>query len=348
VLPAQDPWCLGGLDARGGNLRRCAAADQGTLSRDTAPEFQRTMHFEQLDLNLLVALDALLTERSITAAGVRVHLTQSAMSGALSRLREFFNDELLTQVGRKMVPTPLGESLAEPVRQLLLQIKSTINTKPGFDPATSTRHFTVMMSDYVATVLMSELLREVEAIAPRVRFNVVSNDVSGPTEFLDRADVDLLIMPRDYLSEKHPREDLFSDDYACVVWNENPLVGDTLTREQYLELGHIVLQFGRGRIPVQDEWFLTKLGLTRRIDVLAMNFNSLPQFVVGTRRIATTHRRLAQYYARHLPLKVLDPPFDLPLLTEAVQWHALFTEDPGNRWLRRLFKDVAARFEQEG
>ncbi len=99
------------------------------------------MHFEQLDLNLLVALDALLTERSITAAGVRVHLTQSAMSGALSRLREFFNDDLLTQVGRKMVPTPLGESLAEPVRQILLQVKAAINAKPGFDPATSRRHF---------------------------------------------------------------------------------------------------------------------------------------------------------------------------------------------------------------
>jgi DNA-binding transcriptional LysR family regulator len=222
------------------------------------------MHFEQLDLNLLVALDALLTERSITAAGVRVHLTQSAMSGALSRLREFFNDELLTQVGRKMVPTPLGESLAEPVRQILLQVKAAINAKPGFDPATS------------------------------------------------------------------------------VVWNENPLIGDSLTQEQYLGLGHVVLQFGCGRVPVQDEWFLTKLGVTRRIEVLAMNFNSVPQHIVGTRRIATIHRRLAEYYARYLPLRILAPPYDLPLLTEAVQWHSLFTEDAGNRWLRTLLKHAAS------
>ena len=300
------------------------------------------MHFEQLDLNLLVALDALLTERSITAAGVRVHLTQSAMSGALSRLREFFNDELLTQVGRKMVPTPLGESLAEPVRQLLLQVRATINTKPGFDPATSTRHFSVMMSDYVDTVLMSELLRRAEDVAPRVRFNVVSNDIGPPTEFLDRADVDLLIMPREYLSDKHPREDLYTDGYACVVWNENPLVGDSLTPEQYLGLGHVVLQFGRGRIPVQDEWFLTKLGVTRRIEVLAMNFNSVPQHIVGTKRIATIHRRLAEYYARYLPLKILSPPYPLPSLTEAVQWHRVFEADLGNLWLRTLFKQVAA------
>jgi LysR family nod box-dependent transcriptional activator len=304
------------------------------------------MHFEQLDLNLLVALDALLTERSITAAGVRVHLTQSAMSGALSRLREFFNDELLTQVGRKMVPTPLGESLAEPVRQILLQVKATINAKPVFDPATSTRHFSVMMSDYVDTVLMSEVLRRAEAVAPRVRFNLVSNDVGGPTEFLERADIDLLVMPRDYLSDKHPKQDLYTDGYACVVWNGNPLVGDTLTKEQYLGLGHVVLQFGRGRIPVQDEWFLTKLGITRRIEVLAMNFNSVPQHIVGTKRIATIHRRLAEYYARYLPLRILDPPYELPSLTEAVQWHSLFTEDAGNRWLRALLTEVASNVRE--
>jgi DNA-binding transcriptional LysR family regulator len=300
------------------------------------------MHFEQLDLNLLVALDALLTERSITAAGVRVYLTQSAMSGALSRLREFFNDELLTQVGRKMVPTPLGESLAEPVRQVLLQIKATIHATPGFDPATSTRHFSVMMSDYVDTVLMSEVLRRAESAAPRVRFNIISNDVAPPNDFLERADVDLLIMPREYLSDKHPRDDLYTDSYACVVWSENPLVGDSLTQEQYLGLGHVVLQFGRGRIPVQDEWFLTKLGVTRRIEVLAMNFNSVPQHIVGSRRIATIHRRLADYYARYLPLRILAPPYELPLLTEAVQWHTLFTEDAGNRWLRTLLKQTAS------
>ena len=302
----------------------------------------RAMHFEQLDLNLLVAFDALLTERSITAAGVRVHLTQSAMSGALSRLREFFNDELLTQVGRKMVPTPLGESLAEPVRQILLQIKATINATPAFDPATSTRHFSVMMSDYVDTVLMSEVLRLAEAVAPRVRFNVVANDVGAPTEFLERADVDLLIMPREYLSDKHPHEDLYTDGYACIVWRDNPLIGDSLTKEQYLAMGHVVLQFGRGRIPVQDEWFLTNLGVTRRIEVRAMNFNSVPQHVVGTKRIATIHRRLADHYARYRPLRILTPPYELPSLTEAVQWHSLFQEDAGNRWLRMLMKQVAS------
>src|SRR5215472_18123748 len=116
------------------------------------------MHFRQLDLNLLVALDALLMERNITEAGRRLHVTQSAMSGSLGRLREYFGDELLVQIGRKMVPTPLAETLAEPVREILLKVKATVDARPGFDPATSTRRFSLMMSDYVSTVLMNEVV----------------------------------------------------------------------------------------------------------------------------------------------------------------------------------------------
>ena len=101
------------------------------------------MRFNQLDLNLLVALDALLTERNITAAGVRLHLSQSAMSSALARLRDYFEDELLVQVGRKMAPTPLGDSLAGPVRKILIDIQTTIAAKPAFEPATSNRRFIV-------------------------------------------------------------------------------------------------------------------------------------------------------------------------------------------------------------
>ena len=300
------------------------------------------MHFKQLDLNLLVALDALLSDRSITAAGVRMHLTQSAMSGALSRLREYFGDELLVQIGRKMVPTPLGESLAGPVREILLQVKATIDTKPGFDPALSKRRFSLMMSDYVSTVLMSEIIRQAERLAPQVQFEIVSNDVGNPPEFLDRADVDFLIMPKHYLSEQHPQELLYLDDHACIVWSDNPLVGETLSKEQYLELGHVVMQFGRGRTPAIDEYFLTKIGVARRIEVVAMSFSSIPLHVVGTRRIATVQRRLADFYTRYLPVRVLPSPFELPQLAEAIQWHSRFDQDPGNRWLRDLIKAVAS------
>ncbi len=305
------------------------------------------MHLRQLDLNLLVALDALLTERNITEAGRRVYLTQSAMSGALSRLREYFGDELLVQVGRKMLPTPLAESLAVPVREILLQIKTTINTRPVFDPATSRRRFTLMMSDYVCTVLMPAVLSRAQAVAPHIGFEVISNDVADPFEMLDRADIDFLIMPQQFLPEHHPSEQLYTDGYACLVWSDNPLVGEAITAEQYLSLGHVVLHYSRARAPFIDEWFLTKLGVTRRAEVFAGNFNAVPQLVVGTHRIATMQRRLAEFYARYLPLRIILPPFDLPSLTEAIQWHRHFDVDPGIRWLRELIQETARGVDPE-
>ena len=303
------------------------------------------MHFGQLDLNLLVSLDALLTERNITEAGRRVNLTQSAMSGALARLREYFGDELLIQVGRKMVPTPLAESLAGPVREILLKIKSAVHTKPAFDPALSSRRFSLMMSDYVSTVLMPEVLRRAEAMAPHIAFDVLSNDVANPFETLDRADVDFLIMPQHFLAAEHPNVLLYHDGYVCMVWVDNPLVGDSLTAEEYLALGHVVLQYRRTRTAFIDDWFFTKMGVTRRAEVFVNNFNAVPQLVIGTRRIVTIQRRLAMYYARYFPLRILPPPFELPELTEAAQWHREFDQDPGNRWLRELLIESAQQVE---
>ena len=113
------------------------------------------MHFRGLDLNLLVALDALITEKSISRTGEKIHLSQPGASGALARLRDFFKDDLLVPVGRKMVLTPLAEELAQPVRQLLVQAEAIVHRIPHFSPKTSQRSFRLVMSDYVATVLMS-------------------------------------------------------------------------------------------------------------------------------------------------------------------------------------------------
>ena len=305
------------------------------------------LQLSHLDLNLLIALDALLTECSITGAGRRIHLTQSAMSGALGRLREYFHDELLTPVGRKMVRTALGERLAEPVRAILLKIKETINLTPTFDPATSSRTFSLMMSDYVSTVLMPAVLRQAQSVAPQVRFEVLSNDFSHPLEILERADIDFVIMPNFYLHKSHPSAPLFADNYVCVVWDENPLVGSEISTEQYLALGHISVQFGRENAPMVDDFLQAKFGDALRIEVLAMNFNSLIQYVVGTQRISIVHRRLAAYYAGRHPIRLVTPQFTLPTLSESIQWHSCFNEDPGSIWLRNLMIEVALRVEAE-
>ncbi len=302
------------------------------------------MQLGRLDLNLLVALDALLSEATITAASRRVHLSQSAMSGVLGRLRDYFGDELLVPVGRRMIRTAMGDALAAPTREILLSIKKTIATIPAFDAAKSCRRFSLMMSDYVSTVLMREVLRRAEIAAPRVGFEILSNDFIHPLELLEKADVDFLVMPTEYLTESHPSVRLFEDSYSCVISADNKVVGDSISKETYLALGHVSLQFGRMNTPVVDEFLHKHIGDQRRIEVIAMNFNSVIQCIIGTGRIAIVQTRLAEFYARAFPIRLVPTPFEIPPITEALQWHSCFDNDPGSKWLRDIFMSVAGDF----
>ncbi|MBB6250980.1 LysR family transcriptional regulator [Nitrospirillum iridis] len=303
------------------------------------------MKFEKLDLNLLVALDALLTERNVSVAAERVHLSQSAMSGALNRLREFFKDELLINIGRRMVLTPRAESLAEPVAEMLLQVKTMITTPPEFDPTTSDRRFSVIASDYVADVLLAGALRHIHAVAPGVSIEMLLPD-DTLTERLERGEIDLLINLEPYLAPFHPREVLFEDDFVLVAWAENDLVGDAVSFDQFFELTHVAVQHGRNRHPAFEQWFLERFGRTRRVEVFSPSFSLVPQLVLGTRRIATMHRRHAEHYARFLPLRLLSSPLDIPMVREMVQWHKFKRRDPGVQWLQRTLRDHAATLSQ--
>jgi len=298
------------------------------------------MNFRGLDLNLLVAMDALLSERSITRAGERIFLSQSAMSGALARLRAFFDDELLIQVGQRMVLTPLAEDLVNPVREALLGIEKVVNKDQVFDPASSSRRFRVMLSDYAAIVLMTRAMPAIQQAAPNVAIELVSNsELALPS--LERGEVDLLLIARQYTSKAHPSEELFRDDYTCVVWADNRAVGDALTIEQYLDAGHVVARLGREQMRSAEEQYIADAGIDRRVEVVVMGFSMLPQFVMGTSRIATLHTRLARHYAQWLPLRLLKPPVEIPPLVEVMQWHNFRTADRGLAWLRRALLDAA-------
>jgi DNA-binding transcriptional LysR family regulator len=298
------------------------------------------MHFKGFDLNLLVALDALLVEKNITRTGERIHLSQSATSGALARLREFFNDELLVQVGsKKMALTPLAEELAQPVREALLQAERILNRIPVFNPKTSTRNFRLMMSDYVAIVLMPRALPRIQDEAPGVTFELLSN-AEHPVECLERGEVDLLIMPPQYISKLHPSEELFEDSYVCLAWSGNPDLGDTISLDEYKSVGHVGIRLGQLQMPAFDEWFLERFGFTRRIEVVTMTFDLVPRLVVGTRRLATVPERLARRYVEAFPLRVLPPPIEIPHLKEVAQWHKYRDSDSAIAWLRTLLCKV--------
>ncbi|MHA6195777.1 LysR family transcriptional regulator [Pseudomonas wadenswilerensis] len=300
------------------------------------------MRFKHLDLNLLVALDVLLEEQNITRAAERLHMTQSATSGVLGRLRTYFEDDLLVQVGRKMMLTPLARDLEIPVREVLLKIQTSITAKPVHDIAESKRHFRVMASDYLISVLFAEVIREINQQAPHVTFELLSPSETA-REMLVRGEIDLMIAPEHYILKEHPSQLLFEEQHVCVVCQDNQAVGERLTLEQYLELGHVSVAFGRNRTPGIEEWFMSEYGCKRRLEVITHDFNTLPQLVIGTERVATVHSRLARLYARNLPLRIVPPPVTLPAMLEYMSWHRSLDRDPMLAWLREKLVEMANR-----
>lgn len=298
------------------------------------------MRFDRLDLNLLVALDALLAERSVSLAADRICLSQSATSSALGRLRDYFADDLLVQKGRQMVLTARAEGLVEPVRAVLEQIRSTIAVPPPFDPATSDRTIRIMASDYITEVLLAVSMIDLQQQAPGMRFEIQSLSESL-LESLERGAVDLLITIDYAISADHPSQILFEDDYVVVGWNGNPAMAEPMTKELYFALGHVTARFGRARVSAFEDWFVRRQKRQRRLEIVTHSFLSLPGLVIGSQRIATMHRRLATRMAAYLPLTLREVPMDIPPIREAIQWHISSNNDPAIRWVvERIMSDA--------
>lgn len=295
------------------------------------------MDLSQFDLNLLVVLDALLREKSVTHAGRRIHLSQPATSAALSRLRHSFQDQLLVPVGGKMILTPLAQSLVAPVRNLLLQAQAAIETKTRFDPRASRQHFSVAVSDYVATVFMADALAGIQKQAPHVTFELMPTSERA-VEALEAGNLDFLIAPEIFASKLHPKLALFEDSHSVIAWRRNSRIGTRISLAEYLELGHVAVHLGEGAGPNFDEIHLRRSKFKRRVEVTTHSFDVVPHLVLGTDRIATVATRLAKKYAKFLPLRVLSLPVQLPPMTEVLQWHKHRDQDPAYIWLRQMIE----------
>lgn len=298
------------------------------------------MRFKKLDLNLLVALDVLLKERSVSRAAEVLNLSASATSNALSRLRDYFDDELLVQIGRKMELTPRAEGLHAAVRDVLLRIDSTIADQPVFDPCSSDRVFRIFASDYTQLVLAPALLAQAARVRSTVRFEFLPQ-VSAPHRQLERGEADLLIIPTGFTSPDHPRELLYLEDFVCVVWSGSDLAQGELSFDRFVSAEHIVMRPAASQADAFEGWFLKRFGVTRRIAVSTYSFITLPAMVVGTEYVATVHARIAQRMARALPLEIRPTPIPFDRMEQSVQWHKFRTKDPGLVWLRGLLAQAS-------
>jgi LysR family nod box-dependent transcriptional activator len=231
------------------------------------------MRFERLDLNLLVALDPLIEDRSVSLAARRLYLSQPAVTGALNRLRDFFGDDLLVPSGRQMILTPKAEELRGPVREALILIRTKITTPVAFDPASAERQFTIVVSDYAYHVLIAGVIQEAASLAPGVTFDLAPVDRRG-AERLEHGDVDLLLTISTHMLEGHPRKPMFMDDHAVISWSGGSY--QEITAEAFLAAHHAVAYFGPDRHPAFTEAYFSQQGVARSIDVASSDVFSPP------------------------------------------------------------------------
>jgi DNA-binding transcriptional LysR family regulator len=286
------------------------------------------------DLNLLVVLRALLTERHVTRAASRVGLSQSATSHALSRLRELYGDPLLVRQGRALELTPRARQLLPTLERGLSDLKAAIDGEPEFEPGVARRTFTLGMADYTQAMVLGPVLSALEQAAPHV--DLSSFNPPNLHEQTLNGNIDLGVdvsgnTPPSLLSSQL----LFEDEFVCVVRQGHPKIGRKLTLERYLASRHVVIAPSATTGSLVDTE-LEHRGLERRVALRVSNFMLAPVVVSETDFVSTLPRRLALKMAERFALRLLPPPIPLPKFGFSLIWHQRLDHDPAQRWLRAL------------
>jgi DNA-binding transcriptional LysR family regulator len=301
------------------------------------------VHLGSFDLNLLVALDALLAERSVTRAAARVGITQSAMSHTLARLREQFDDEILVRGAGGMVPTTRAAALGEVVGKALGDIARALSPPRPFHPRTAEARVTIGTSDYAELVLLPQLCRRLADEAPGIDLRVLPVDAEiGPP--LSSGALDIVIAP---LGEGDGgpgilARRLFEERFVCVVRRGHPLAHQRLTVARFAAASHALIA-PRGKEGGFVDEALAKLGHKRRVAVAVPHFLIAPHLVAASDVILTLAERVARVLAEPLGLVVLAPPRELALrgFTMSAIWHERTQADPALSWVRGVLAEVA-------
>ncbi|MGY1653953.1 LysR family transcriptional regulator [Geodermatophilus sp. SYSU D01119] len=298
------------------------------------------MNLASLDLNLLVSLDALLQQRSVTRAAAQMGLSQPALSASLARLRRHFGDELLSRVGNEYRLTPLAVQLRELARIALSGVERVFTAQPGFDPASSTREFTLLVSDYVVAVLGDTVAGLLAEEAPHTRLRLSAHSPA----IVDRAEqalltADLLFLPPGFLTDLS-RRDLYRDEWVCVVAADNPVVDAGLTVGDLETLPWVATYHGpTASTPAARQ--MRMLGIEPQVQVVTESFLTVPALISGSDRIALLQRRLVDLLPLNSGVRALPCPFDAGPLIEAMWWHPVFDDDPEHAYLRDLVARAA-------
>lgn len=301
-----------------------------------------SVNLSAIDLNLFLVLHAVLEERSATRAAARLHVTQSAVSNALARLRQLLGDPLVVRSGRGLVPTPRAEQLAPLLREATERLAQAVDRR-GFVAEESTRTFTIGLADSHQACEVPRIARAFTARLPRATLRVVSADYLAATDGLTSGDVDVAFAPEQAVQPGMRSSILFEERGTLVVRRDHPRVRRRMTRELFNALPHIDVHVvlgrpGTGHRVAQRGW--EKAHVRRRVVVTVPYFMTAAMTAAETDCVAALPDRLADLCVRLLPLKRVDAAFPLPRLTTVMVWHERTESDPGARLFRQLVTET--------
>lgn len=299
------------------------------------------IQLRKIDLNLLVALDALLTVEEVGTAAAKMGISQSAMSHTLRRLRDLFGDQLLIKGKGRMIKTPKAEAIAVPLRKALMELQQAVKTEADFHPATSQLRFSIATNDYGDLILLPRLRAVLADAAPTIDIKVSHFDPENSIAPLEAGSIELAVChPLKQAADIH-QQHLFDDDFCCIARQPLPGIDTQIDLPTYLRLPHLcIAPRGEQRDPIDKA--LARQGAKRRIALSIPNFSSAPMVVAQSDLLLTAPRRCALAWRQLMPIHIYETPLELPRFSIAMIWHERFQRSPGHQWLREHLRRIGA------
>lgn len=296
-------------------------------------------NLRKLDLNLLIALDVLIAEVSVTKAAEKLNMSQSAMSHALKRLRIILHDDILIRTSREMEVTPYARQISDRVRQILSDIESTLFSQTTFNPATTQSTFRIAASDYVETTIGINLIQQLTTQAPGIRIRITNLNKETVMDAIDDNRIDLFIGAKLPLKSWHVEQNLYREEFVCVFKSDDALT--ELSMEDYIRRSHLLVSMRDDFQGAGDE-ILEQQQQSRQVIWSTPHFMAIPFLLANSDCVALLPGRMAQQCAKAMDLKLLPPPMMMEGFTVSMIWHQRNTNRPQHQWLRQQIIDAVS------
>lgn len=297
------------------------------------------MNLKDVDLNLLLVFHHLFIVKRVSAVAEQLGVSQPTISNALSRLRKLLDDELFLRTSRGMEPTPYAIRLAEPIANALRTIQETLSEESDFDPATSTKKFTIAMTDIGEIYFLPKLLHKLAQLAPGITISTVRNTSINLRDEIEAGRIDLAIGLLPQMKSGYFQRSLFKQRYVCMFRKGHVLDKGKITTTEFANAQHVVvISEGTGHAKVDES--IERRGIKRHVLLTVPHFVAVGHILSTTDMVATVPERYAHKCVEPFGLCFVPHPVPLPEIGINLFWHAKFHKEPGNQWLRGVVFDI--------